>query len=273
MPNTPQKHSYSFRKRCTTSASPWLMQMMQKCSSSRLFFTLCGGLFRLWINQALSDYKNLLVWDTHITVLLSVPFHRTSLDWKDPVTQSQESSQPPIHHTPRTTHTKKKNYPRASVIFVRKPTWIQSEEMQTTGCLQRYSPSMPRTAQTEDRCLWHLPLPDLFYSSRFKLTYCSHLLRESEKRENLKAGLCALRWDAPRKGPQHLRKSALLMGDRCPQRSAQSHSFPGLKSSTNPQFLSHLLAVRGEEAHRRYRARDGLRKCDAVSQHSLYQPA
>lgn len=57
-----------------------------------------------------------------------------------------------------------------------------------------------------------------------------------------------------------------------PEKTAQSHSFPGLKSSTNPQMLSHLLAARDEEAHRRYTVSDGFRKCDAISQHSLYQP-
>lgn len=127
--------------------------------------------------------------------------------------------------------------------------------MQTTGCLPRYSPSIAHTAQTEGRCLWHLHLPDLFYSSQFKLTYCSHLLRENEKKENLKA------WSVSTDGRQV-----------SPEKNAQSHSFPGLKSSTSPQMLSHLLAVRDEEAHRRHRIGHGFRKHDAGSQHSLYQP-
>lgn len=92
--------------------------------------------------------------------------------------------------------------------------------MQTTGCLQRYSPSIPGTAQTEDRCPWHLHLPDLFYSSQFKLIYCSHLLRESEKRETLKARSVSpdVLGCPSQRAHQHLGKSPLVMGDRYPQR-------------------------------------------------------
>lgn len=145
--------------------------------------------------------------------------------------------------------------------------------MQTTGCLQRSSPSMPGAAQTEHRCLWHLHLPDLFYSSWFKLTYCSHLLRESERRETLKAQSVSTVVMPTAKGRSTSAPWKISPADGgAPEKTAQSHSFSGLKSSTNPPLLSHLLAARDEEAHRRYRVRDGFRKPDAVSQLSLYQP-
>lgn len=124
--------------------------------------------------------------------------------------------------------------------------------MQTTGCLPRYSPSIAHTAQTEGRCLWHLHLPDLFYSSRFKLTYCSHLLRENEKRENLKAWSVSTVLGCPSQRATAPWKISPADGRQVsPEKTAQSHSFPGLKSSTSPQMLSHLFAVRDEEAHRR----------------------
>lgn len=79
----------------------WCGSALSLDSSSRFVVDYSGyGLTKL----CLSRYKNLLVWDTHTTVLLTVPFHRTSSDWKDPVTQSP---QPPIHDTPRTTRESK----------------------------------------------------------------------------------------------------------------------------------------------------------------------
>ena len=94
--------------------------------------------------------------------------------------------------------------------------------MQTTGCLQRYSPSIPSAAQTEDGCLWSLHLLDLFYSSQFKLTYCSRLLRGSEKRENLKEWSVSAMPGSPSQratAGQHPGKSPPLMGERWPHRS------------------------------------------------------
>lgn len=217
MPNIQQKYSYSFRIRCTTAVPPWLPEMMQKCSSSRLFFTPCGGLFRLWINQALSDSLKKSFSMRHPQYSAShCTFLQTFFGLEGPCDTVSLLRHPSI--TLLELHTKA-NCPRASVIFVRKPTWIQSEKMQTTGCLQRYSPSIPRTAQTEERRLWRLHLPDLFYSSPFKLTYCSHLLRESKKRENLKASSVSTTLGCPSQRAtecEHLGKSPLLIGDRCP---------------------------------------------------------
>lgn len=191
---------------------------MQKSSSSTLFFTLCGGLFRLWINQALSDSLQKSISMRHPTLQCCTLYLFTQVLWTRRTLWHSLLSHPFITLLELQA---KANCPRASVIFVRKPTWIQSEKMQTTGCLQRYSPSIPGTAQTEDRCLWHLHLPDLFYSSQFKLTYYSHLLRESEKRETLKAWSVSPVLGCPSQratAHQHLGKSPLLMGDRCPQR-------------------------------------------------------
>lgn len=192
----------------------WWESALPLDSSSLFVVDYSGyGLTKL----CLTHYKNLLVWDTHITVLLTVP-SQNYFGLEGPCDTVSLLSHPCI--TCLEIHTKA-NCPRASVIFVRKPTWIQNEKMQTTGCLQRYSPSIPHTAQTEDRCLWRLHLPDVFYSSQFKLTYCSHLLRESEKREDLKAWSVSTTLGCPSQratAHQHLGKPLLLMGDGCPQR-------------------------------------------------------
>lgn len=111
MPNIPQKYSYSFRKRCTTSASPcwyrWCRSALPLDSFS-LFVVDCTGYGLTKLCQ--TQYKNTLVWDTHITVLLSVPLHRTSLDWKGPVTQTVSSA---THSTHSYNYTQK-THPRAS---------------------------------------------------------------------------------------------------------------------------------------------------------------
>lgn len=113
---------------------------------------------------------------------------------------------------------------------------MQCEKMQTTGCLQRYSPSILSTAQTEERRLWSLHLPHLFHSSRFKLTYCSRLLRESEKGENLKGWFVSTMPGSPSKGHSRSAPWKISPADgrqASPQKTASSHSFLGLKSSTN----------------------------------------
>ena len=157
----------------------------------------------------------------------------------------------------------KANRLRASVMFIRKPTWIQCEKMKTTGYLQRYSPSILSTAQTEDRCLCSLHLPDLFYSSLFKLTYCSCLLRESEKRENLEGWSVSTTPGSPSQratAGQHPGKCPLLMGDRCPHRRLlEATAFQGWSPPQTLQLPSHLPAVGDAEAHRRCTVRDRCR--------------
>lgn len=141
--------------------------------------------------------------------------------------------------------------------------------MQTTGCLQKYSLSILSAAQTEDGCLWSLHLPDLFYSSRFKLTYCSHLLRESKTRENLKGWSVITTPGSPSQRAtegHHPGKCPLLMEDRFPHRRLlDATDFQGWNPPCTLQLPSHLPAARDAEAHRRCRVRDGCRNHDAVS--------
>lgn len=154
--------------------------------------------------------------------------------------------------------------------------------MQTTGCLQRYSPSIPSAAQTEDGCLSSLHLPDLFYSSRFKLTYCSCLLREGARRGESQRTV--YKHHARKPITKAHSRSALWKispADRrqvSPQKMAWIHGFSGLKSSTNSTTAITLACSRRCRSMQKMYSQGQMQKpwCPPVSQepgHTSLGPA